>query len=168
MLSCLVSLFQLRFNVDLSCCCAHRDGVPTFTRQPQILIKDAKSNEPIAVLDIGFQSVFHPTVKWNSPKGELINEDDHMKIDLIHDGKNTFTSQLQIKNYLAKDNGKYTCLIKNQSGLIAVEMTLEIEECIKMEPKKTNDAKCEEPEKAADVKKSEKHEEKKADKTGEV
>ncbi|VDM45279.1 unnamed protein product [Toxocara canis] len=116
----------------LQSCCAHRDGVPTFTRQPQILIKDAKSNEPIAVLDIGFQSVFHPT------------------------------------NYLAKDNGKYTCLIKNQSGLIAAEMTLEIEECIKMEPKKTNDAKCEEPEKAADVKKSEKHEEKKADKTGEV
>uniref|UniRef100_A0A915M2U6 Ig-like domain-containing protein n=1 Tax=Meloidogyne javanica TaxID=6303 RepID=A0A915M2U6_MELJA len=104
------------------------EGAPTFTRKPQILQKTSDSGDPAIVFDIGFQADQNPEVIWLNPKSKKMKESSRIKFGLTPDGgANTYTAQLELKNYKAKDSGTYTCNIKNDAGEANVELTLNIE-----------------------------------------
>ncbi|VDK26020.1 unnamed protein product, partial [Anisakis simplex] len=67
-------------------------------------------------------------VHWRSPNGDPVFNSDHFTQELLNEERDFFTAQLLIKNYLAKDNGTYVCVIKNRSGAIIAQVTLEVEE----------------------------------------
>ncbi|KAL3981880.1 Immunoglobulin I-set domain family protein [Acanthocheilonema viteae] len=116
----LTATFTVKFEVP--------QGAPTFTRKPQILQKTSDSGDPAIVFDIGFQADQNPEVIWLNPKGKKMKESSRIKFGLTPDGgANTFTAQLELKNYKAKDSGTYTCNIKNEAGEANVELTLNIE-----------------------------------------
>jgi len=116
----LTATFTVKFEVP--------QGAPTFTRKPQILQKTAESGDPAIVFDIGFQADFNPEVIWLNPKGKKMKESSRIKFSLAPDGGNkTYTAQLELKNYKAKDSGTYICNIKNEAGEANVELTLNIE-----------------------------------------
>jgi len=70
----------------------------------------------------------NPEVIWLNPKGKKMKESSRIKFGLTPDGgANTYTAQLELKNYKAKDSGTYTCNIKNDAGEANVELTLNIE-----------------------------------------
>uniref|UniRef100_A0A915EP97 Ig-like domain-containing protein n=1 Tax=Ditylenchus dipsaci TaxID=166011 RepID=A0A915EP97_9BILA len=116
----LTATFSVKFEVP--------QGAPTFTRKPQILQKTSDSGDPAIVFDIGFQADQNPEVIWLNPKGKKMKESSRIKFALTPDGgANTFTAQLELKNYKAKDSGTYTCNIKNEAGEANVELTLNIE-----------------------------------------
>jgi hypothetical protein len=116
----LTATFTVKFEVP--------QGAPTFTRKPQILQKTSDSGDPAIVFDIGFQADFNPEVAWLNPKGKKMKESSRIKFGLTPDGgANTYTAQLELKNYKAKDSGTYTCNIKNEAGEANVELTLNIE-----------------------------------------
>ncbi|GMT06506.1 hypothetical protein PENTCL1PPCAC_30725, partial [Pristionchus entomophagus] len=116
----LTATFTVKFEVP--------QGAPTFTRKPQILQKTSDSGDPAIVFDIGFQADRNPEVIWINAKGKKMKESTRIKFNLSPDGgANTFTAQLELKNYKAKDSGTYTCNIKNDAGEANVELTLNIE-----------------------------------------
>uniref|UniRef100_F1L6B7 Disorganized muscle protein 1 n=1 Tax=Ascaris suum TaxID=6253 RepID=F1L6B7_ASCSU len=116
----LTATFTVKFEVP--------QGAPTFTRKPQILQKTSDSGDPAIMFDIGFQADQNPEVIWLNPKGKKMKESSRIKFSLTPDGgANTFTAQLELKNYKAKDSGTYTCNIKNEAGEANVELTLNIE-----------------------------------------
>jgi hypothetical protein len=116
----LTATFTVKFEVP--------QGAPTFTRKPQILQKTSESGDPAIVFDIGFQADFNPEVTWLNPKGKKMKESSRIKFLLNPDGGDkTYTAQLELKNYKAKDSGTYMCNIKNEAGEANVELTLNIE-----------------------------------------
>uniref|UniRef100_A0A915NP30 Ig-like domain-containing protein n=1 Tax=Meloidogyne floridensis TaxID=298350 RepID=A0A915NP30_9BILA len=116
----LTATFSVKFEVP--------QGAPTFTRKPQILQKTSDSGDPAIVFDIGFQADQNPEVIWLNPKSKKMKESSRIKFGLTPDGgANTYTAQLELKNYKAKDSGTYTCNIKNDAGEANVELTLNIE-----------------------------------------
>ncbi|KAF7637365.1 hypothetical protein Mgra_00003108 [Meloidogyne graminicola] len=116
----LTATFSVKFEVP--------QGAPTFTRKPQILQKTSDSGDPAIVFDIGFQADQNPEVIWLNPKSKKMKESSRIKFGLTPDGgSNTYTAQLELKNYKAKDSGTYTCNIKNDAGEANVELTLNIE-----------------------------------------
>ncbi|CAK5007158.1 unnamed protein product [Meloidogyne enterolobii] len=122
----LTATFSVKFEVP--------QGAPTFTRKPQILQKTSDSGDPAIVFDIGFQADQNPEVIWLNPKSKKMKESSRIKFGLTPDGgANTYTAQLELKNYKAKDSGTYTCNIKNDAGEANVELTLNIEGDIKEE-----------------------------------
>ncbi|KAK0396802.1 hypothetical protein QR680_001864 [Steinernema hermaphroditum] len=116
----LTATFSVKFEVP--------QGAPTFTRKPQILQKTSDSGDPAIVFDIGFQADMNPEVAWINPKGKKMKESSRIKFVQQSDGTaNTYTAQLELKNYKAKDSGTYVCNIKNDAGEANVELTLNIE-----------------------------------------
>jgi hypothetical protein len=116
----LTATFTVKFEVP--------QGAPTFTRKPQILQKTAESGDPAIVFDIGIQADFNPEVIWLNPKGKKMKESSRIKFAMGPDGDDkTYTAQLELKNYKAKDSGTYICNIKNEAGEANVELTLNIE-----------------------------------------
>uniref|UniRef100_A0A0N5A8Y9 Immunoglobulin I-set domain protein n=1 Tax=Syphacia muris TaxID=451379 RepID=A0A0N5A8Y9_9BILA len=116
----LTATFTVKFEVP--------QGAPTFTRKPQILQKTSESGDPAIVFDIGFQAEQNPEVIWLNPKGKKMKESTRIKFGVTPDGgANTYTANLELKNYKAKDTGTYTCNIRNEAGEANVELTLNIE-----------------------------------------
>lgn len=116
----LTATFSVKFEVP--------QGAPTFTRKPQILQKTSQSGDPAIFFDIGFQAEDNPEVTWLNPKNKKIKESSRIKFNLAPDGgSSSYTAQLELKNYKAKDSGTYTCNIKNNAGEANVELTLNIE-----------------------------------------
>lgn len=116
----MTATFSVKFEVP--------QGAPTFTRKPQILQKTSQSGDPAIFFDIGFQAEDNPEVTWLNPKNKKIKESSRIKFTLNTDGgSSTYTAQLELKNYKAKDSGTYTCNIKNNAGEANVELTLNIE-----------------------------------------
>ncbi|MFH4973798.1 hypothetical protein AB6A40_000507 [Gnathostoma spinigerum] len=116
----LTATFTVKFEVP--------QGAPTFTRKPQILQKTSESGDPAILFDIGYQADQNPEVMWLNPKGKKMKESSRIKFSNNPDGgMHTYTAQLELKNYKAKDSGTYTCNIKNEAGEANVELTLNIE-----------------------------------------
>ncbi|TKR89802.1 hypothetical protein L596_013849 [Steinernema carpocapsae] len=117
----LTATFTITFEVP--------QGAPSFTRKPQILQTVSSCGSPAVVFDIGFQADKNHAITWINPNSKKMKEGGRITFSQSSDGSaNSFTAQLELKNYKVKDSGTYICNIKNDNGEANAEFVFNVQE----------------------------------------